>query len=147
MERYRAILLRQVNLWLSNGDRTHTNHRQVTHWFIWLVWFFWFLCFQRFVPVISHTLYVITYGSPRKGIVISPKETGILYASACSTAALISNRAMWHTRKTFQQDTHAGVCCLSDSSGLSGLTKQENPNNGLLLLAGFFSVLLKKGRP
>ena len=25
--------------------------------------------------------------------------------------------------------------------------EQDRPNNGLLLLAGFFSILLKKGRP
>src|SRR6185436_184489 len=44
------------------------------------------------------------------------------------------------------QDAQTGLFCLSRSSGLSGLPnkrdKPNKPNNGLLLLAGFFSVLL-----
>jgi hypothetical protein len=36
----------------------------------------------------------------------------------------------------------------SGSSGLSGLTKQTTPNNGLLLLARYFNILdhIQKGR-
>jgi hypothetical protein len=49
------------------------------------------------------------------------------------------------------QAAQTGLFCLSGSSGLSGLTKQtrqtNKPNNGLLLLAGFFSIRLKEGNP
>jgi hypothetical protein len=58
---------------------------------------------------------------------------------------------MWHTRKTIQQDAQTGLFCLSSSSGLSGLNKQtrqtNKPNNVLLLLTDFFSILLKEGNP
>jgi hypothetical protein len=54
---------------------------------------------------------------------------------------------MWHARRTIQQDAQTGLFCLSSSSGLSGLNKRDKPNNGLLRLAGFFSILLKEGNP
>ena len=54
-------------------------------------------------------------------------------------------------QENITQDAQTGLFCLSGSSGLSGLTKQtrrtKKPNNGLLLLADVFSILLNRRPP